>query len=151
MPRAIAAGNNHAVVVQADGTVIAWGDGLSGQLAVPADLTDVTAIACSGYATIAVRGDGSAVSFGGGTNPANGPTPVPAYAQGLQSVVAKQSIAVGVRRSVSNPSDLNGDGVVGAADLGILLSAWGSFGTGDIDGDGVVGAADLGILLSAWD
>jgi hypothetical protein len=45
------------------------------------------------------------------------------------------------------PADLDGDGLVGAADLSALLSAWGSTGTAagaaDIDGDGSVGAADL--------
>ncbi|MDZ4831200.1 MAG: hypothetical protein SGJ09_13515 [Phycisphaerae bacterium] len=49
-----------------------------------------------------------------------------------------------------NPADLNGDGIVGAADLGILLGAWGTSGPGDLSGDGVVGPADLGILLGAW-
>ena len=49
--------------------------------------------------------------------------------------------------------DLNGDGVVNGADLGILLTAWGSTGsgvTGDLNGDGVVDGADLGALISAW-
>lgn len=51
--------------------------------------------------------------------------------------------------------DLNGDSVVGAGDLGILLGAWGSCQTGlpctaDLTGDGAVGPADLGILLGAW-
>lgn len=48
--------------------------------------------------------------------------------------------------------DLNGDGVVDGADLGILLGAWGD-GPGspaDLNQDGVVDGADLGILLSAW-
>ncbi|MFO0873706.1 MAG: hypothetical protein U0575_07005 [Phycisphaerales bacterium] len=51
---------------------------------------------------------------------------------------------------VLNPADLDGDGKVDAADLGLLLSNWGGSGAGDLDGDGVVGAADLGLLLSAW-
>jgi hypothetical protein len=54
------------------------------------------------------------------------------------------------------PADLNSDGVVNGADLGILLGAWGSCPggtpgcTGDINNDGVVNGADLGILLGAW-
>jgi hypothetical protein len=52
------------------------------------------------------------------------------------------------------PADLDGDGLVGAADLSALLSAWGARGTAagaaDIDGDGSVGAADLAALLGAW-
>jgi len=49
-------------------------------------------------------------------------------------------------------ADLNGDGVVDGADLGILLSSWGPCDgcAADLNGDGVVDGADLGILLSAW-
>jgi hypothetical protein len=47
--------------------------------------------------------------------------------------------------------DINGDGSVNSADLGILLSSWGtSGGPADLNGDGSVNSADLGILLSAW-
>ena len=58
--------------------------------------------------------------------------------------------------SQSPPSkfDLNGDGIVNGADLGILLSGWGPCGTGpcaaDINRDGRVDGSDLGLLLSAW-
>jgi|LauGreDrversion4_2_1035121.scaffolds.fasta_scaffold09632_5 hypothetical protein len=52
------------------------------------------------------------------------------------------------------PSDLNDDGQVDGADLGILLGAWGPCGAGacpsDLNGDGQVDGADLGILLGAW-
>lgn len=49
------------------------------------------------------------------------------------------------------PGDINGDGIVNAADLGVLLGAWGSNSTAaDLDGDGVVGGSDLAILLGAW-
>ena len=52
--------------------------------------------------------------------------------------------------------DLNDDGSVNGADLGLLLGAWGEcpFGTpgclGDLNVDGVVNGADLGLLLGAW-
>jgi hypothetical protein len=46
--------------------------------------------------------------------------------------------------------DLNGDGLVTGADLGMLLGNWGNPGVGDLNGDGNVDGADLGILLSAW-
>jgi hypothetical protein len=46
--------------------------------------------------------------------------------------------------------DLNGDGVVSGADLGILLGAWGTSGPGDLNGDGLVAGSDLGLLLGAW-
>jgi len=48
------------------------------------------------------------------------------------------------------PADLNGDVVVDGADLGLLLSGWGTAAAGDINGTGLVDGADLGILLSAW-
>lgn len=48
------------------------------------------------------------------------------------------------------PADLNGSGAVDAADLSILLGAWGGFGVANLDGLGVVDAADLSILLGAW-
>lgn len=48
------------------------------------------------------------------------------------------------------PSDLNRDLVVDAADLAILLGAWGQPGLGDLDGNGTTDAADLAILLGAW-
>jgi len=49
------------------------------------------------------------------------------------------------------PGDLNGDGVVDGADLGLLLKLWGTDDAGaDLNGDGIVDGADLGILLSNW-
>lgn len=53
------------------------------------------------------------------------------------------------------PADLDGDGVVGQSDLGILLADYGctpSLGVcvGDIDGDNDTDQADLGALLSAY-
>ena len=48
-------------------------------------------------------------------------------------------------------ADLNGDNTVGAADIGLLLGAWGtdeSF--ADLNADGIVGAEDLGLLLGDW-
>ena len=49
--------------------------------------------------------------------------------------------------------DLNGDGVVDGADLGLFLGQWGPCAAtcaGDFNGDGVVDGADLGALLGAW-
>lgn len=67
-------------------------------------------------------------------------------------------VAVEVLSCLVNPkgADLNGDGVVGAPDLALLLGAWGPCPSepapcaGDLDGDGVVGAADLAIMLGSW-
>lgn len=45
--------------------------------------------------------------------------------------------------------DVNGDGEVDGADLGILLSTWGTS-NNDLNFDGITDGADLGILLGAW-
>ena len=51
----------------------------------------------------------------------------------------------------SCPGDLNGDGVVDSADLGLLLVAWDTADSAaDLDGSGVVGGSDLGLFLLAW-
>ncbi len=46
--------------------------------------------------------------------------------------------------------DLNQDGNVDGADLGLLLANWNLSGQGDIDGSGTVNGADLGLLLAVW-
>lgn len=49
------------------------------------------------------------------------------------------------------PGDLDGDGVVGGADLGLLLAAWGTADPGaDLDGSGEVDGSDLGLMLANW-
>jgi len=50
-----------------------------------------------------------------------------------------------------NPADLNEDGVVDTADLGILIGAFGlPIEQADINGDGTVDTADLGILIGEF-
>lgn len=46
--------------------------------------------------------------------------------------------------------DLNLDGRVDAADIGLLLASWGRGGAADIDQSGKVDSVDLGILLEQW-
>ena len=47
--------------------------------------------------------------------------------------------------------DLNGDGRVDGADLGLLLSDWGSLDSeADLDGSGLVDGGDLGLILAFW-
>ncbi|MCA9284867.1 MAG: hypothetical protein KDA22_06625 [Phycisphaerales bacterium] len=49
------------------------------------------------------------------------------------------------------PGDLNGDGIVDGADLGLLLAAWGTDdAAADLDGSGTVDGADLGLMLGLW-
>jgi sialidase-1 len=50
------------------------------------------------------------------------------------------------------PADLNGDGYIDGADLGLILALWGVVDPpiGDLNGDGIVAGGDLGLLLAAW-
>jgi hypothetical protein len=52
----------------------------------------------------------------------------------------------------SQPEDLNDDGKVDGADLGVMLGAWGPCNgcNADVDCDGTVGGADLARVLGAW-
>ncbi|MCA9284420.1 MAG: hypothetical protein KDA22_04345 [Phycisphaerales bacterium] len=48
-------------------------------------------------------------------------------------------------------ADLDDNGIVDGADLGLLLAAWNTAGPlEDLDGNGTVDGADLGVLLGAW-
>ncbi|NCF38796.1 MAG: hypothetical protein GWP75_01610, partial [Planctomycetia bacterium] len=49
--------------------------------------------------------------------------------------------------------DINGDGIVNAADLGALVGDWGCTGpdcVADVNQDGIVNSADLGLVIGAW-
>lgn len=52
------------------------------------------------------------------------------------------------------PGDANLDGVVGSADMGIVITNWGAsisqFSAGDLDGDGTIGSADLAKVTTQW-
>ena len=54
-----------------------------------------------------------------------------------------------VRFDLVPRSDLNNDGVVDSADMGLLFAAW-STDSADINRDGVTNGQDLGILLEQW-
>jgi len=48
-------------------------------------------------------------------------------------------------------ADLNGDGAIDTADLGLLIGQFGTAGpAADLNGDGIVDTADLGILIGAF-
>jgi len=66
------------------------------------------------------------------------------------SVSPALRIATYTAGASANPADLNGDGVVDGADLGLLLGQWGTDGPADLNNDDVVDGADLGLLLGQW-
>ncbi len=64
---------------------------------------------------------------------------------------ADRRVRIEILPPESCAADLNCDGVVNGADLGVLLGAWGAqSGAADINASGVVDGADLGMLLSVW-
>lgn len=67
-----------------------------------------------------------------------------AYVPEIDAVVAV--------RPAAPAGDLDGNGRIDGADLGILLGDWGSCRgcASDLDGDGAVSGSDLGLLLGAW-
>jgi hypothetical protein len=76
----------------------------------------------------------------------------------LASVTVAPSTAfiAEVRYGMTEPADLNLDGVVSGFDLALLLGAWGPCPTrdescpADLDGNDVVNGLDLAVLLAAW-
>jgi alpha-tubulin suppressor-like RCC1 family protein len=69
---------DHIMALQKDGTVVVWGDNSSGQTNVPPGLSNVVAIAAGSDRCLALKADGTAVSWGGST----------AVPTGLNNVVA---------------------------------------------------------------
>ena len=48
------------------------------------------------------------------------------------------------------PADVNSDGVVDGADLGLVIGGWGQPGASDVNADGTTDGADLGLVIGAW-
>jgi hypothetical protein len=59
-------------------------------------------------------------------------------------------VLVPANGAITVPGDIDGDGVVGGADLAALFNNWGFGGATDLNGDGVTNGDDLSILLSNW-
>jgi formylglycine-generating enzyme required for sulfatase activity len=158
---AVAACYSHTVALRTDGAVRAWGgDNYWGQCTIPADLGACTAVA-AGYAhTVALRTDGTVRAWGWNIY---GQSRVPADLGPCTAVAAGglHTVALAAPASAQCVADLNRDGLVDGADLGILLNDWGQYSNGnlpctgaDLNADGSVSGsvdgADLGILLAAW-
>jgi alpha-tubulin suppressor-like RCC1 family protein len=131
----VAAGGDHAIVLKSDGTLMAWGRNVQGQLgdgtatnrsspvAVPG-VAGVVAVAAGGFHTVALKSDGTVMAWGyndsgqlGDGTLTNRPSPV--VVPGLTGVVA---VAAGERHTVVLKSD------------GTLM-AWGNNNNGQL-GDG---------------
>lgn len=160
------------VAQRADGTPVAcrWTLNASGQVAAMADLGVISGAPGSGAESIgpdgAVGGSSgdSAVLFTA-AGPVDLNTCIPA-GTGWRLTHVEQISASGAivgrgrlnglpRGFVLEPAysagDINHDGTVNGADLGLMLASWGPCEcAADLDGDGTVGGADLGLLLSQW-
>jgi hypothetical protein len=67
------------------------------------------------------------------------------------STHATSELSACVQLIAACPTDLDGSGDTDAADIAVLLGAWGdSRGAADLDASGAVDAADLALLLGAW-
>ena len=93
---AIAGGDRHVVALKNDGTVIAWGNHLSGQTTVPASLGNVVAVAAGGDVSGVVKRDGTVQLWG---STASGLTTPPA---GLANVV---DLKIGRNHALALKSD----------------------------------------------
>lgn len=64
----------------------------------------------------------------------------------------RSSIVAVYANGAECPADVDGDGAVDGADLGVVLATWGtrSRGPGDLNGDGAVDAADLAVVIGSW-
>ena len=69
---------------------------------------------------------------------------------GKSAPLAMDTMSIDIEIAV--PGDINGDGLVNGADIGLLLGSWGSCSgcPADLNGDGVVNGADIGLLLGYW-
>ncbi|MGO8930965.1 MAG: hypothetical protein ACLQU3_29265 [Limisphaerales bacterium] len=104
---AIANGYAHHVALQADSTVMVWGDNTFNQTNAPLGLSNVVAIAAGSYHSLALKSDGTVAAWGGYDHE---PISVPSL---LSNVVA---IAAGGMQSLA----LKVDGtVVGWGDTGV--------------------------------
>lgn len=92
----VCVGQEHAVGLKEDGTVVAWGKSAYGRTAVPAGLAGVKYIAAGSIHTVALKNDGTVVAWGDNTY---GQTDVPA---GLINVKA---IAAGGNHTVALKND----------------------------------------------
>ena len=115
------------------------------------------------------RGSCNAPAEGCGTDPCGGPGGASAAAipgEPLYVRVSGRSYGfgpatangtLGIQFKAACQGDLNADGAVNGADLGVLLSRWGAVvqpgspdAVLDLNADGTINGADLGILLSKW-
>jgi alpha-tubulin suppressor-like RCC1 family protein len=151
------AGGRHSVALIEDGVIVCWGDNNRGQTLVPNDALDpanpVTRVRAGREHTVSLRQDGTVVGWG---RPFEGQlAPVVPAGHRVTHIAANGEstfVATEPNAPAGQDCDLNGDGSVDGADLGMMLALWGTPNptSGDFNGDGSVDGADLGVMLSKW-
>jgi hypothetical protein len=127
---------------------------LDGDLIVLSGAADETESAT--FSTTIIANDGEVSCTDLDLGPILGVIPAEDLPVGVFSVTLNTTVNLanasmsGTYEPVAVVGDLNADGLVDGADLGILLSQFGAQGTADFDNSGTVNGADLGIMLTNW-
>ena len=106
--------------------------------------------------TVALLTDGSIACWGGNiAGQCDIPIGIGTPDSPVASIAAdglKTVVVLAVSKTKPCPADLDGDGLVGGSDLGLMFIDWGKCGDcrADLDEDGVVGASDVGLLFVEW-
>ena len=103
--------------------------------------------------TAASAAAGTTESVTGVVLPATGAYVLRVYTGSTTDDVQMYALTVTLNLAPETPGDLNNDGIVNGADLGILLALWGPItcgADGDLNNDCKVDGADLGVLLANW-
>jgi uncharacterized delta-60 repeat protein len=107
---AVAAGDNHALGLRADGTVVVWGSGGYGETDILAGLNEIVAVAADGYNSLALKADGTVVHWG--YNPYGYQT-VPVGLDQVVAIAAGRDHGMALRRDGSVVAW--GDGLAGTS------------------------------------
>ena len=89
-----AGGQAHTLALRKDGTVVAWGDNLAGQINVPTGLSNVVAVTAGAVHSVALKADGTVVAWGSNSG---GQTNVPAGLSGVKAISAGYQFTIALR------------------------------------------------------
>lgn len=141
--QALAAGDQHALALRSDGTVVAWGNHAAGQIAVPVGLGEVVAIAAGGNASGAVLRDGTVRLWG---ESSAGVTTPPAELTGVTQLALGRNHALALKTDgtvVAWGSNSQGQGNVPAGLTNVTAVAAGAEFSLALKRDGTVSAWGL--------
>ncbi len=147
--KAIAGGDQHALALKADGTVVAWGDHVAGQIAVPSGLSNVASIAAGADFSGVIFNDGTVRIWGATTG---GVTTVPAGLNNVKQLALGRNHAVALKTDgtvVSWGSNTIGQSTVPAGLGEVTAVAAGSDFTLVLKRDGTVATWGTPLVTSA--